>query len=70
MQALVLEEYRNLQLRNVAEPEVGSLEVLVKVNACVASVEVMCMATMAALVAGSPPDYGTRGGGHHCKGWI
>lgn len=34
MQALVLEGYRNLQLRNVPDPEIGPREVLVRVRAC------------------------------------
>jgi L-iditol 2-dehydrogenase len=34
MQALVLEEYRHLQLRTVPKPKVGAREVLVRVNSC------------------------------------
>ena len=49
MQALVLEDYRDLQLRNISDPEVGPQEVLIRVRACgiVESAEVMCTATTA-----------------------
>ena len=34
MQALVLENYRDLRLREVDVPEIGALDVLIEVKAC------------------------------------
>ena len=34
MQALILEEYRNLKVRDFPDPEIGPQEVLVRVRAC------------------------------------
>ena len=34
MQALILEDYRNLQLRDVPQPELGAHDVLIQVKAC------------------------------------